>query len=76
MRTVYSVEIYKEGLRCDGFYEIETVKDFFDLVRLYSSSDRKVNINIRRHEIDHDCDVCGSGSIKEMYKLNMNCKGL
>lgn len=76
MKTVYSVEIYEDGLRCDGFYEIKTAEDFFNLVRLYSESDRDVKINVRRHEIEHECDICGSGSIKEVYKLNMKCKGL
>lgn len=70
MNTVYTVELVEEGLRCEGFYSVSSMEELFRLLRWYKeSSDRAVTVRIRKHEIEHACDVCGSGSIREEITL-------
>ena len=69
MKTVYTVQFYEEGLRSDGFYEFENMAQFWQCLNVFAGSDRKVKVCIRKHEIEHTCDVCSADSIKETIKL-------
>ena len=69
MKAVYTVEFYEEGLRSDGFYKFESIEQLYHYLHLFSGSDRKVTVCLRKHEIDLPCDVCGVGSIKDTIKL-------
>lgn len=73
MKTVYTIQPYEEGLRSDGFYECESLKDAYELISRFGKAAKyPVTIILRKHEIDHDCDVCGSGSIKEEIALKLD----
>ena len=69
MKSVYTAQFYEDGLRSYGFYEFENMGQFFQCLRLFSKSERKVTVLIRRHDIEYPCDVCGGDSIKEVIKL-------
>lgn len=69
MKTVYTVQFYEEGLRSDGFYEFETLEQFYRYLFLFSDIDRKLTVCVRRHEIELPCDVCGGDSIKATINL-------
>lgn len=55
MKTVYTVQFYEEGLRSDGFYEFETMGELYQYLRLFSGSERKVTVYVRKHEIERPC---------------------
>lgn len=69
MKTVYTVQCYEEGLRSDCFCEFETIEELYKYLRLFSGSERKVTVYVRKHEIERPCDVCSAGSIKETIRL-------
>ena len=69
MKTVYTIQFYEEGLRSDGLYEIETMGELYQYLRLFSGSERKMTVYVRKHEIERPCDVCSAGSIKETIKF-------
>jgi len=70
MKTVYSVLIYEEGLRTEAFDEVSTVEELFELL---SRRDRfarhPLSIDLRRHEIELDCEICSQGSVVEDIRL-------
>ena len=69
MNTAYTIEFYEEGLRSDGFYEFNTIEQFYQYLSLFLGSERKVTICIRKHEIERPCDICGGDSIKGCINL-------
>lgn len=72
MKTVYTIQPYEEGLRSDGFYEFESLKDAYKLIsRFGKAANHPVKIVLREHEIEHDCEVCGSGSIVGEITLDL-----
>ena len=69
MTTIYTVQFYEEGLRSEGFYEFESVAQLYQYLEMFSRSKRKVTVYIRKHEVEHHCDVCCSDSVKETIKF-------
>lgn len=71
MKKVYTVQFYEEGLRSDGFFEFESMEQFWQCLKLYADSDRNVTICVREHEVDTACDVCSADSAKDCIKLTI-----
>lgn len=69
MKKVYSVEFFEEGLRSDGFYQFDTMAEFWRYLSFYADNGNKVTVSICEHEIEQDCDICNAGSIKNRVDL-------
>ena len=69
MKTIYTVQFYEKDLRSEGFYEFENIDQLLQYLKMFSDSEREVTVYFRKHEVEHDCDVCCSDSIKETVKL-------
>lgn len=66
MKTVYTVQPYEKGIRSDGWYEIESPQEAFDLIsRFCNNAAYPVSVIFRKHEIALDCEICSAGSVKE-----------
>lgn len=69
-KTVFTIQPYEEGLRSDGFYEVKTAEEAFALIEMtLKNAKHPVRFVFRKHEVELDCDVCSSGSIKESITL-------
>ena len=70
MKTVFTIQPYEEGLRSNGFYEIKTAEDVFAVIEMaLKNAKHPVRFSFCKHEVELDCDVCSSGSIKESISL-------
>lgn len=69
MKTVYTVAFCEEGLQSDGFYEVESMKEFMRYLKWYAKNGNKVTICINECEIEKPCDICSAGSVKECVNL-------
>lgn len=69
MKTVYTFQFFEEGLASDGFYRFESIEQLYMYLSRFAGSDRKVTVCVRKHEVEHDCDVCGAGSAVETINL-------
>ena len=69
MKKVYTVQFYEEGLRSDGFFKFEDMEQFWQYLKLYANSDRRVTICMREHEVNAPSDVCRADSVKDCIKF-------
>ena len=70
MKTVYTFQLYEEEIRSDGFYEADNMDDVFRIIKTFTKgASHPARVVFRKHEIEHACDVCGAGSIKEEITL-------
>lgn len=73
MYNAYSLWFYEDGLKCDGFYEVESLDDLFKMIRQFYST-RKTTVIVRQHKIDRPCEICDFDSIVDEFRLRFEVK--
>lgn len=72
----YRLWLVEEGLRCDGFYEIESLNELFREIKKFEISrgyGRTARITIQECTIDHEFDICCAESDYDI-KINLDPK--
>lgn len=74
MRKAYRIWTIQEGLRCDGFYEVEDLEDVFTQIMHFEYGrgyNRKAHVTVEECEIENDCDICSDGCVRNSFRIDL-----